>query len=89
MRTRTYRVTAELEHAADGVPDDGTPEVSHVHFLGDVRAGEVHDHPGLLNLWRRWSILPEQKRHVKKNQVPGVEGSLLYFTNLSLLNVSP
>lgn len=54
-------MTAELKHAADGVPDDGTSEVSHVHFLSDIRAGEVHDHPDLLSLWRRWSILPGKK----------------------------
>lgn len=37
-------VPSELEHPADGVPDDGAPEVANVHLLGDVRAGEVHHH---------------------------------------------
>lgn len=37
-------VPPELENPADGVPDDGAPEVSHVHFLRDVGAGEVDHH---------------------------------------------
>lgn len=63
-KTKTYRVTAELKHAADGIPDDGTSEVSYVHFLGDIGAGEVHDHPDLVIIWRCWSVLPGKKQHV-------------------------
>ena len=44
QRTTHDIVPSELEHPADGVSDDGAPEVSHVHFLGDVGAREVHHH---------------------------------------------
>ena len=36
-------VALELEHAGDGVADDGAAEVADVHLLGDVRAGVVDD----------------------------------------------
>ena len=57
----THRVAAELKHAADGVPDDGTSKVSHMHLLGDIRAGEIHHHSDLLHLRRRRAILPKIK----------------------------
>ena len=42
------RVAEEFEHAADGVPEDRAAQVSDVHLLGDVGAGEVDDGvPGL------------------------------------------
>ncbi|MNN18549.1 hypothetical protein D3C81_1317610 [compost metagenome] len=32
-----HRVAEELQHAADGVADDGRAQVADVHFLGQVR----------------------------------------------------
>lgn len=55
-----YLVATELEDAADRVSDDGTSEVSHVHLLGDVWAGKVHQHPRFLNFRRGGSILPNK-----------------------------
>ena len=37
-------VAPQLEHARQCVSDDGGAEVPHVHLLGDVGRGVVHDH---------------------------------------------
>ncbi len=39
-----HRVAEELEDARDGVADDGRAQVADVHFLGQVRRGQVDHH---------------------------------------------
>mmetsp|Transcript_53463 Transcript_53463/g.153405 ORF Transcript_53463/g.153405 Transcript_53463/m.153405 type:complete len:519 (-) Transcript_53463:105-1661(-) len=40
-----HLMAAELQNPAQGLPQDGGPQVANVHLLGDVRRGKVHDHP--------------------------------------------
>ena len=37
-------MSREFEHVRQRVPDDGAAQVSHVHLLGDVGAGKIHNH---------------------------------------------
>ena len=39
-----HRMAAELQHPRQTVANDRGAQVPHVHLLGDVGAGEVHDH---------------------------------------------
>ena len=39
-----HRMAAELQHPGQGVADDRGAQMPHVHLLGDVGAGEIHNH---------------------------------------------
>lgn len=41
-------MSEELQQSADGLSNDGGAEVTNVHLLGNVRRGEIHNHPQLL-----------------------------------------
>ena len=53
-----HRMAAELQHPRQGVADDRRAQMPHMHLLGDVGTGEVHNHrrPGR-------SALPLNQRH--------------------------
>ena len=55
-------VSKKLEKTTNTVPDDGGPEVTNMHLLGDVRRGEIHHNSFLPCRGRREDSLL-QDRH--------------------------
>ena len=56
-----------LQQAADALADDGGPQVSHVHLLGDVGGGEVHNCPLPVHDGGSRSLLQHRLLHEARN----------------------
>ena len=52
-----HRMAAEGQNASQGIANDGGAQMAHMHLLGDVGAGEIHDHRQPL-----WSLGHPQAR---------------------------
>ena len=46
-------MSRKLQQATEGLSNDGGAQVAHVHLLGNVRRGEIHNDSQLPVHWRR------------------------------------